>query len=93
MPFTEQDKTVLSNIVEAFSLAIAEVCETYEHQNKLTALALSAELKLRADDLPTDQSGKMKRAILQNIIKVLEGHPYPSGSLFEMQDQTSRKVA
>ena len=37
MPFTEQDKTVLSDIIEAFSLAIVEVCETYEHQNKLTS--------------------------------------------------------
>jgi hypothetical protein len=93
MPFTEQDKTVLSDIVEAFTIAIAEVCETYEHQNKLTSQALSAELTLRSDEFPTDQRGKMKRAIFQNIIKVLEGHPYPSGSLFEMQDQASRKVA
>ena len=35
MPLTEQDKVTLSNIIEGFTLAIVEVCQTLEHQKDL----------------------------------------------------------
>ena len=66
MPFTEQDKATISNIVEGFTLAIVEVCQTLEHQKHLPMPPSSfvAELNLRAKNLPTDASGNMKRSIL-----------------------------
>lgn len=77
MPFTEQDKVALSNIVEGFTLAIVEVCQTLEHQRSLPLppTAFIGELNLRAKNLPTDASGNMKRSILTNISNVLEGKP------------------
>jgi hypothetical protein len=93
MPFTEQDKAVLSDIVEAFTLAYVEICQTLEHQRKLPLdpIAFAKELDLRAANLPSDSSGKLKKTILGNISKVLAGQPYPSGSMFETYD--ARKVA
>ncbi len=78
MPFTEQDKVTLSNIVEGLTLAIVEVCQTLEHQRSLPlpAEAFRGELNLRATNLPTDASGNMKRSILTNISNVLEGKPF-----------------
>ena len=92
MPFNEQDKAVLSDIVEAFTFAIVEVCQTLEHQKQMAPAAFVEEITLRADSLPADSSGKIKRNILTNICRVLEGKPYPSGSFFDMQD-SARKVA
>ena len=78
MPFTEQDKVTLSNIVEGLTLAIVEVCQTLEHQRSLPLAPESfvGELKLRAENLPTDASGNMKRSILTNISNVLDGKPF-----------------
>ncbi len=78
MPFTEQDKVTLSNIVEGLTLAIVEVCQTLEHQRSLPlpAEAFRGELNLRATNLPTDASGNMKRSILTNISNVLDGKPF-----------------
>jgi hypothetical protein len=78
MPFTEQDKATLSNIIEGFTLAIVEVCQTLEHQKDLPMppAAFIGELNLRAKNLPTDASGNMKRSILTNISNVLEGKPF-----------------
>ena len=78
MPFTEQDKVTLSNIVEGFTLAIVEICQTLEHQRSLpqTAESFIGELNLRAKNLPTDASGNMKRSILTNISNVLDGKPF-----------------
>ena len=77
MPFTEQDKATLSNIVEGLTLAIVEVCQTLEHQKDLpiTPAAFIGELNLRAKNLPTDASSNMKRSILTNISNVLDGKP------------------
>jgi hypothetical protein len=98
MPFTEQDKVVLSDIVEAFTLAIVEVCQTLEHQRKLPLepVAFGNELHLRAVNIPDDSRGKMKKTILENITKVLGGEPYPADSvrsLFETYDSAARKAA
>jgi hypothetical protein len=93
MPTTEQDKTLLPNIVEAFTLAFVEICQTYEHQNKINSVSFAKELNLRIANLPDDSNGKMKKTILANMCKVLEGQPYSSGSLFETYDPASRKVA
>ncbi len=78
MPFTEQDKATISNIIEGFTLAIVEVCQTLEHQKHLPMPPSSfiAEFNLRAKNLPTDASGNMKRSILTNISNVLEGKPF-----------------
>ena len=78
MPFTEQDKITLSNIVEGLTLAIVEVCQTLEHQRSLPQPPESfvAELMLRTENLPTDASGNMKRSILTNISNVLNGKPF-----------------
>lgn len=77
MPFTEQDKMTLSNIIDGFTLAIVEVCQTLEHQKSLPLppAAFIGELNLRAKNLSTDASGNMKRSILTNIANVLEGKP------------------
>lgn len=32
MPFSEQDKVILADIVKGLSLAIVRVCKTLEHQ-------------------------------------------------------------
>ena len=63
MPFTEQDKVTLSNIVDGFTLAIVEVCQTLEHQKALPLppAAFIGELNLRAKNLSTDASGNMKK--------------------------------
>jgi hypothetical protein len=78
MPFTEQDKVTLSNIVEGLTLAIVEVCQTLEHQRSLPLPpeSFAAELNLRATNLPTDASSNMKRSILTNISNVLNGKPF-----------------
>lgn len=78
MPFTEQDKVTLSNIVEGLTLAIVEVCQTLEHQRSLPLPPESfiGELKLRAENMSTDASGNMKRRILTNISNVLDGKPF-----------------
>jgi len=78
MPFTEQDKVTLSNIVEGLTLAIVEVCQTLEHQRSLPLSPESfiGELKLRAENMSTDASGNMKRRILTNISNVLDGKPF-----------------
>lgn len=77
MPVTEQDKAVMADIVDAFSLVIIEVCQTLEHQRSLPLepQAFAAEFKLRAANLPDDSSGRMKKNILTNIANGLAGQP------------------
>ncbi|RPH78917.1 MAG: hypothetical protein EHM80_09110 [Nitrospiraceae bacterium] len=77
MPIPEQNKAVLSDIVDAFSLAIIEVCQTLEHQRSmpLQPHAFATEFKLRATNLPDDSSGKIKKSILTNIANGLMGQP------------------
>lgn len=50
MPFTGQDKVTLSNIIDGFTLAIVEVCQTLEHQRDLPLppSAFIGEFNLRA---------------------------------------------
>jgi hypothetical protein len=93
MPFTEQDKALISDIVEAFTIAFVEICQTYEHQNKITSVGFTKELDLRIANLPSDPSSKLKKSIFQNIIKVAAGQPYSPGSLFETYDTATRKAA
>ena len=78
MPFTEQDKATISSIIEGFTLAIVEVCQTLEHQRELplTPAVFIGELNLRATNLSTDASGNLKRSILTNISNVLDGKPF-----------------
>jgi hypothetical protein len=77
MPVAEQDKAVISDVVDAFSLAIIEVCQTLEHQRSLPQdpTSFATEMELRAANLPTDQSGKTKKSILINIANGLRGKP------------------
>ena len=75
MPITEPDKTVIADVVDAFSLAIIEVCQTMEHQRSmpLPPHAFASEFKLRAENLPHDSNGTIKRNILTNIANGLMG--------------------
>ena len=75
MPTTEQDKIVIADVVDAFSLAIIEVCQTMEHQRSmpLTPHVFASEFKLRAQNLPNDSNGTVKRKILTNIANGLMG--------------------
>jgi|GEM_PF-1641826 len=77
MPVTEKDKAVIPDIVDAFSLAIIEVCQTLEHQRTLPLDPSSfvGEFEMRATSLPDDQSGKVKKHILMNIANGLKGKP------------------
>ena len=83
MPFTEQDKVTISSIIEGFTLAIVEVCQTLEHQRELplTPAAFIGELNLRAKNLSTDASGNLKRSILINISNVLDGKPFAPNTI------------
>ena len=97
MPFTEQDKVTLSNIVEGFTLAIVEVCQTLEHQRSLplAPTAFIGELNLRAKNLSTDASSNMKRSILTNIANALEGKQlrpyYHSVIIYQMYVKVARR--
>jgi hypothetical protein len=77
MPKIEEDTAVLSAIVDAFSLAIIEVCQTLEHQRSLPVAptAFAGEMKLRAVNLPDDPSNKIQKSILTNIANGLAGEP------------------
>ena len=77
MPKIEEDNAVLSAIVDAFSLAIIEVCQTLEHQRSLPVAPTSfaGEMKLRAVNLPNDPSSKIQKSILTNIANGLVGEP------------------
>jgi hypothetical protein len=77
MPKIEEDNAVLSAIVDGFSLAIIEVCQTLEHQRSLPVAPTSFadEMKLRAVNLPNDPSSKIQKSILTNIANGLEGKP------------------
>jgi hypothetical protein len=78
MPVTEQDKAVLNSIIEGFTLAIVEVCQTLEHQRSLPIMpdAFAVEWKNRAGGLPTDPSGIIKRKILENLANVVAAKPF-----------------
>jgi hypothetical protein len=93
MPFAEQDKALISDIVEAFTIALVEICQTYEHQNKLNSAGFTKELNYRISNLPSDTSGNLKKSILANIVKVAAGEPYVPRTLFETYDTASRKAA
>jgi hypothetical protein len=77
MPKIEEDTAVLSAIVDAFSLAIIEVCQTLEHQKSLPVAptAFAGEMKLRAVNLPDDPSNKIQKSILVSIANGLVGKP------------------
>jgi hypothetical protein len=78
MPAIEQDKVVSSAIVDAFTLAIVEVCQTLNHQRgglPLPLQAFATEFENRAVNLPGDPSGKLKKDILMNIAGILKGKP------------------
>ncbi len=77
MPVAELDKAALSAVVNGFTLAIIEVCQTLEHQRTLPLppTAFIAEMELRAANLPNDQSGNIKKSILTNIANGLKGEP------------------
>ena len=79
MPKTEieENAAVVSAIVDAFSLAIIEVCQTLEHQRSLpvTPSSFADEMKLRAVNLPNDPSSKIQKNILTNIANGLAGAP------------------
>lgn len=78
MPVTEQDKAVLNAIVEGFTLAIVEVCQTLEHQRSLPIMpdAFAVEWKNRAANLPNDPNGNLKRSILTNLANVVAAKPF-----------------
>jgi len=73
MPFAEQDKVVLADIVKGLSLAIVRVCKTLEHQQKMDLLEFAREIDLELVEQGTDPSTQTQRAILTNIQKVLKG--------------------
>jgi hypothetical protein len=77
MPVTEQDQVALSAVVNGFTLAIIEVCQTLEHQRSLplTPTAFIGEMKLRAQNLPNDSGHKIQKNILMNIAHGLAGEP------------------
>ncbi len=77
MPVTEQEKAVLGAIVNGFTLAIIEVCQTLEHQRSLPLppTAFIAEMKLRATNLPNDSGSKIQKDVLMNIAHGLAGEP------------------
>ena len=77
MPFTEQDKHTLSDIVTAFSLSIVGVCRALEQQQKIMPGPIAEALHTETTQLPTGSSGQSVtvRDILTNISKGLKGEP------------------
>jgi hypothetical protein len=77
MPVAELDKAALSAVVNGFTLAIIEVCQTLEHQRTLplTPIAFIGEMELRAKNLPNDPNNKIQKNILMNIANGLKGEP------------------
>ena len=74
---TDQDKAVLSAVVEGFIFAIVEVCQTLEHQKSLPLEphAFSVEFKNRAVNMPNDTRGNLIRTILMNLSNALDSKP------------------
>ena len=77
MPFTEQDKHVLSDIVMAFSLAIVGVCRALEQQQKIAPEPIAEAIHTEMGQLPIGSSGQTVtvKDILTNISKGLKGEP------------------
>ena len=77
MPFTEQDKHVLFDIVTGFSLAIVGMCRALEQQHKIMPDSIAEAIHAEMGQLPTGSSGQTVtvRDILTNISKGLKGEP------------------
>ena len=77
MPFTDQDKHVLSDIVTAFSLAIVGVCRALEQQQNVSPGPIAEAIHTEMGQLPTGSSGQTVtvKDILTNISKGLKGEP------------------
>jgi hypothetical protein len=73
MPFTEQDKAIIADIVKGVSLAIVRVCKTLEHQQKMDLLEFAREIDLELAEQGTDPKTQTQREVLTNIQKVLRG--------------------
>lgn len=75
MPFTGQDKVLLSDIVKGLSLAIIEVCRTLEQQKGMPAQEFVHNIDTAVTNLPHDLSRPMIKHILTNIAHGLDGKP------------------
>jgi hypothetical protein len=71
MPFTEQDKVILADVVKGLSLAIVRVCKTLEHQQKMDLLEFGREIDLELSEQGTDPT---------NTNTTKHSHEYPESN-------------
>jgi hypothetical protein len=76
MPVTTKDeKALLSDVVNAFSLAIIEICRAFWEQQKIQPQQFVDKLTQALDEMPDDPNNETTKHIIRNIAKGLSGVP------------------
>ena len=78
MPVTTKDeKALLSDVVNAFSITIIEICRAFWEQQKIQPQQFVDKLTQAIDEMPDDPKNETTKRILGNISKGLSGAPLP----------------
>ena len=72
---TKDDKEILSDVVNAFSLVIVEMCRALWEQQKIEPQEFVDKLTQGVDEMPDDPNNETAKRILTNISKALNGAP------------------
>ncbi|HEY6259947.1 MAG TPA: hypothetical protein VIW47_00015 [Nitrospiraceae bacterium] len=76
MPVTTKDeKALLSDVVNAFSITIIEICRAFWEQQKIQPQQFVDKLTQAIDEMPDDANNETTKHILRNISKGLSGAP------------------
>ena len=72
---TKDDKAIMSDVVNAFSLVIVEMCRALWEQQKIEPEEFVHKLTQAVEELPENQNSQLTRRILKNISNGLSGAP------------------
>ena len=72
---TKEEKVLIADVVNAFSLVIVEMCRALWEQQKIEPDEFVHKLTQAVHELPDDPSSQMTKHILTNISNGLNGVP------------------
>jgi hypothetical protein len=71
----KDEKALLSDVVNAFSLTIIEICRAFWEQQKIQPEQFVDKLTQAVDDMSKDPNNDTTKHIIMNICKGLKGAP------------------